>query len=991
MKNLKRILAVILTVAMLASVAMVPVFAADETAAPAAMTDGEKIAIVGLLKGDSEDGVTEEYLAKSSTRMQMAILYARWLDFEAEAYGYEEWEDDENFLDAESGTSLNEANMLAYYFANPDEGFIGTGDGMFSPQDIATNKQLLKVLLTAMGYPYGDDYDWDDILDFAAELGIEMGASEVNLTNNGIASALVQALEAKTADDETFAQYLISLDVVTAENLTKAGINWTGEKKEAVDTSVLKVDGISATNFSEVEITFNQAVNKDSVVKEAIRIDGNKLGGNDKIYIVSDYGEGSVVRVYAADGFVGTQNEKRTIAVSGIKTATGVTMNSHSQEILFRDSTPPTVEKIVSKGNTRLDIYFSEPIAKTAAAETLGNYQINERSISATKPELNAGKDTDTSRIITIKNIRTTLVAGEYTLGVFGSDNKIVDTAGNSMGYQRINFTIVDDTEGPVAQKVLDPVYPNKVQIEFDEEITEDATISWTENSRTYTSTTADVDGNVATFEFTEETSSSKILPFRATTITLKGAKDYSGNAAQAPLTFDVTAVTDSERPTVVDSGSEKEGKIYVKFSKKVVGNSGTWTVKNSDGDKIYDYEDAIDPDDDKTILLTTLAGKDDLMSAGTYTITVKGVKDMAKPTANELIEVTFDVTVPDTTAPSINSAYYSTPPSNMEEVINLYFSEKLDYGSAVARGNYQYTINNRTYDSLPTTAKVELLSGERLVRISFPKKVDATNKILSIKANDVEDLAGNKASSLIAGVASSGEGSEIKTAVSKSKTKIELTLTSALTAYDDADFSFFSDAAGKEAVSGLSVSSTELDGDGKKLTLHLNKELSADGKYNKKDIYLKVEDNDLAVAKGGTSVVEKVTDGIAPSLEAIVYGKSADYAQGKDDTITLLFDETVKLSASATSWNSIFNNNQLAVDGKTVANGPDYIWTITADASASSVDGTFAVWITFSKGVINRKDVTVSYTPGASDAIIDMDGNEVKAINDAVEVKIDL
>ena len=112
---------------------IVPVFAADK------MTDAEKIAHLGLLKGDSADGVTETYLTKKSTRMQMAILYARWLGFEEEAYEFTDWNESKNFSDYKDGTSENEQNMLAYYHLNSELGFVGIGNNMFSPQELTTN------------------------------------------------------------------------------------------------------------------------------------------------------------------------------------------------------------------------------------------------------------------------------------------------------------------------------------------------------------------------------------------------------------------------------------------------------------------------------------------------------------------------------------------------------------------------------------------------------------------------------------------------------------------------------------------------------------------------------------------------------------------------------------------------------------------------------------------------------------------------------------
>ena len=960
MNKLRRIMAALLTFVMITSTLLVPAFAANE------MTDAEKIAHLGLLKGDSADGLTEEYLAKKSTRMQMAILYARWLGFEEEAYGFKDWDKSENFSDFDVDTSENEQNMLAYYNFYEELGFVGTGNNMFSTQEVATNKQFAKIILTAMGYPYDEKYDWEDILMFAAKLGINMGNTETELTNSGIVSALLQALEAKTVDDETFAQFLLERKIITEKALNEVGINFKGLEK--VETpSVLEIKSVKADNFSELEITFNQPIDKTTVTKDCVRIDDNKLAGDDKIYVVEEYGNGAIIRVYGAERFVGAQNEKRTLQVTGIQSSTGIVMNTFSKEIMFRDSAPPTVEKIVGKGNTRIDVHFSEPIASTSKGiAVLATYQINERSISAAKPELNLDKDENTGRILTIKNIRTTLVPGEYSLGIFGSDNNIMDTAGNSMGYQSVKFTITEDTEGPIAQKVLEPVYPNKVKIEFDEEITDDATITWTENSKTYTSEPADVEGKVATFEFKGDTNS-KLLPFSPVAITLKGTKDYSGNAAQTPLSFTVTAVSESDRPTVVEYGSDKEGEVYIKFNKQIVLNTGTWTVKNSDDDKEYSYTESFDPKDDKLLFLKGVS----FDKAGKYTITVKGVKDTAKPTANELLEVTFDVTVPDTVAPGLSSAYFTGTDG---KIVNIYFSEKIEYASAVLRGNYQYSKDGNAYSSLPTTAKVELLSGERLVRITFSEDLG----IKSVKVTDVEDEAGNKASALTMAVDPALAVITGYTVKATEAGKIEIQLDSGELPYFDSSNFTLINAVNGDAINGLTVRTADLSSDGKKVTLNLSKNLDANATYKGSKVFIRIENNEIETAAGAA---REVIDEIKPGLEAWYYSSDESYEWKVPNSIILVFNEEVKGNPG---WGTVFH--ELSIDGKRYANDGtnEFAWDIIPDSTPK--DGKFAICITFSAGTIDYKKVTVNYTPGTTSDISDLPGNECEAFNQTIE-----
>jgi hypothetical protein len=997
MRSLKKFLAVMLTIALMASVMLVPVFAEQEavtTSEAIELSDGQILETLGLLRGDG-NGVTDEYLVKSTSRVQLGILNARWRGFEDEALAYDGWDEYDNFVDYDDGTIEEQWNLLAYYYADEDRGFNGFEDDTFKPLANITNKQLIKVLLVDLGYEYLVDFDWFDILDFASDLGISTTPGEAGITNSQMASIVVDALVALTPDGVTWAQYLLDEGLVAEEDLIAAGINYKNEAAPEV-LPTLEVVNVAANNFAEIELTFNQPIDADSIKKENVRVDGNRLKGDDKVYVVEDYGDGAVLRLFAKDGFVSAQNEKRTVALTGVKNTVGTVQNPFTQDVYFRDTVTPLVEKVVAKGNTRLDIYFTEPVKQDKSVEVLSTYQINDKNISATKPELNVDADKNTSRIVTIKKINTVLTPGTYTLGVFGSDARIIDYAENSSNYQRVDFTIVADTEGPIAQGVVDPTYVNKVRIEFDEEITDDAKIQYTENSRTYTSDSTSVDGNVATFEFSGS-SSAKVLSQRLTTVTLTGAKDYSGNAAQAPLSFDVTPIADSVRPTIVDYGSEKEGEIWVKFDKAIEASSlpgSSWVIKDSGGSRIYNFNTTLDSKDNKLVNVTESAA--DALKAGTYTLTVKDVKDRAKPDANNLLETTFDVKVPDTVGPSIVKAYFGPATGSYYNVINIYFSEKVDYASAVTRSNYLYTKQSATapatkagsFSNLPTNAKVELLAGDRLVRITFQTASDYilsnstvnAGGVISVNVRDVADFDGNRTS------ASADVRFDPTTVVTATgakatgKNKIEVYFTSPLVTYSQENFTLYDNAAGTTR-SSYTVTAASISDNGLTATLTLNKDLYASASTDKVDtsrkLYVKSEITGILA-----TTVHQAVDGIGASKLVTYLNSDPAYYQRVSDSITtgnalvIVFDEYVKPHDDGTNpvptWDQIFST--LVIDGKTVTNRAPAVsadpsadpitWNVIAPPSTSVApeDGSYAIYIAWRSGRIDSKDVKVQY-----------------------------
>src|SRR5690606_26998701 len=181
MSNLKKLLAVIVTVCILATMT-VPAFAAA--------SEAEICAALGILKGDSSAGVTDEYLAKDTQRFQAAILYLRLIGKEEEAKAFT---GEENFDDA-AEIYAGGQRILAYLKANPDLGWIGIGGNKFDPTSTITAQMIYKVLLEALGYKQDVDFIYAEVLEKAAEVGLSKIADVEGLTNADMAVAIVEAL-----------------------------------------------------------------------------------------------------------------------------------------------------------------------------------------------------------------------------------------------------------------------------------------------------------------------------------------------------------------------------------------------------------------------------------------------------------------------------------------------------------------------------------------------------------------------------------------------------------------------------------------------------------------------------------------------------------------------------------------------------------------------------------------------------------------------------
>ncbi|MFO7612769.1 MAG: hypothetical protein R6W99_09855 [Clostridia bacterium] len=237
MKSMKKILSAILTVALLAAFIVVPVNAAVSDDAAICET-------INVLRGDGS-GVTEAYLLKSTNRSQGAKILLRLMGLEVEADAYT---GTATFSDASDATAYWQP-MLAYLKANPGVGFQGYPDGTFAPNRIMTAQEIYKVLLVSLGYVENVDFTWSQVFTFAASKGMTALAGVGQVTNDHLATALVEALQADKKDGQELILFLIDEGVVSLSAAQAAGLV----------PMVLTVMDAFASGSKEITATLNMA------------------------------------------------------------------------------------------------------------------------------------------------------------------------------------------------------------------------------------------------------------------------------------------------------------------------------------------------------------------------------------------------------------------------------------------------------------------------------------------------------------------------------------------------------------------------------------------------------------------------------------------------------------------------------------------------------------------------------------------------------------
>jgi hypothetical protein len=524
--------------------------------------------------------------------------------------------------------------------------------------------------------------------------------------------------------------------------------------------------------------------------------------------------------------------------------------------------------------------------------------------------------DVNAARVVTIGNIKTLLSPGGHTLNVLGADFR--DLAGNTLGYQTASFEITTKSQGPAAIKVLDPIYPYKVMIEFDDEIQEGAYIRWIDGSKTNDSDKTTIDGKVASFEFL---SGNKVIPLGGTTITIVNAKDYWGNAAQQPLSFTIAPTADTLRPAITGYGVDADGSIWIRFNKALdsasAKNLANYVIKNADGVQTYDWNIEYDTvKDDKKVILKSKGG--DSAKTGKYKLTLRSIKDTVLPTANTIIEATIEVDIPDTAAPAIVSATWgwaSGIPESSRRIIDIFYDKEVDYGSAMTRANYRTKSPGESYKALPNDALIGLQPGNRTVTLTFSTGFPAGN--VEVSANGIQDLSGNRSND--AAVVANKTLVAVTKVMATGVRKVEMLLSGRISSFDPMDIKITNSSGAP--ISQLAVEDAVYIEDDLKIIVTLSRDLSKDAKYDGGDIYVYESISDVAKPASPALPVYLVGDGIAPTVSDYSYFKaSSDYPMADGFSIYLIFDEQVKPHASAPDWNGVFPD--IMIDGEVFVNG---------------------------------------------------------------------
>ncbi len=805
MRNSKKLIAVIMTVALLASM-MVPALAASY------QTQADKLTAAGLMKGTTGTG-----LDTALTRAQGIEFTVRAMGKSAAAAALTDAEVTAALANVTDAATIPGWAKKSAAFAVSTKLSNGTkvsADGKITYSAMAplSGKQFVTMMLRALGYT---GITLDNCLDKAQMAGM-LSASKVvafgvkaQLTRDDAAYVIYETINNGLVADAagitpTAVKLVNKLVADGALATTVAAANFTFTVATPAPAAALTYSAV-AVNAKQFLLSFNQAVNADDGKDKALYTVKDKT-----IMDVTVQADGkSALLTLGGDEAFGNNSTADITVKSGFRNLAGTkTTADQKVSVTVFDNTFPTFDSVKAVGLKTVRLYFSEPVwgGVTSAAIATNLFEVKNSTYtwSVTKAVLNT-----LDKYVEV-TLGTSMVEGTVTVT---AKNGLVDYAGNKVAEKSIAYAFVKDATAPVAS--IKSASQSEVVVKFSKPVYGDIIVTHSVKGtyKAVVESFSKTEAN-ATDEFTFDFSTNK-LPGGTVTIyvapvTDKTIQDLYGNKfVETALTATVTA--DTTAPTVSSTEKVANTSFKVTFNealKKADAETiANYTLKKvSDGSSVsfsVTYSDKV----------VTITPYTPFTDATAYQLTIKKAVDMnGNATTADIIQ-TF--TVGDNTRPFITSDSFAV---NADGKIYIYYSEPMNATEMVKKANYLVaSTGSVSYVSLGDNDSISAIS-DKIVLIDMNGAVTAPAVQVGSAVTDLDGKTlavteGDTALSLsVAKTAIGTENFQIDKAEAISTTKIKITFTKEVTGFNAGDLvvsagavtyviSGVESAGGKEAV----------------------------------------------------------------------------------------------------------------------------------------------------------------------------------------------
>lgn len=765
MRNLKKVLAVVLTIALLASMMMVPALAAVSNE-----DEANALKAIGLFKGYGDDlGLTDKL-----TREQGMILVIRAMGAEEDALAMTEAEVEAELADVTDldsiGTWAGARNYAAYALKAGLTKGVSTEKLVFGGQLEFAGDQLVILLLRAMGYTNVEkDNCWDLAVEAEFVSAGEAVALQLNnaLIRDDAAGVLYSAVKnGVCVDGKPLIEKLIADGAVDEDAAAEAGfIEAEADTFEVVD--------VEATNLKEIVVTFSRDVNEDTVDEADFDVDGDTP---DSVSV-----DGNVVVLTMDDADVLDNDTEYTLSVEDIEDLAENVIEDTEFDFTVKDVELPRLEDIIFTGPQTAKLVFSEPIDPSELADA--SVTVDDGIYSATFDS----DDVDGNEVEV--DLGTELEEGEHEFKVKG----FKDYVPYVMITKTVDVEYVDVDEAP--EITVKEATQTKVVLSFNRPVKgmEEATFYHTYSSWTPLSI-EDKDGDPivetdfydeVTLRFTDNSDATTDRPLPEGTVKvviLAETDDYeiedrweNNLDDDVELYVDITA--DNTPPAVKKIkvlDDQRTVKVY--FTEEVTAASAEKAanveIRDPDGDviKSYDYTRELLVEDGDNYYLEIYF--DDVREEGTYEITLSGIKDTSLA-ENVIKKVTLTFDIEDTTGISLADTVVTCVDD--DDILYVAYDAAMNTsGSYSVLDPDNYQLNGADLDA--DDVRISKFT-DKIVKIEFKEDVNLVGSTLTIAR--VKDAKGNLSQEIAwTSPAIQEEAGPVITAVKKvAENKFELTV----------------------------------------------------------------------------------------------------------------------------------------------------------------------------------------------------------------------
>ena len=873
MRNLKKLLAVILTVVMIASM-MVPALAANTYE-----DEALKLQAINVFAG----GPADLKLDEGVTRIQGLAFAIRAAGKDADALALTDAEVDAILADWTDADTIPAwgRKYAAYAIENGITVGLSATEKVFGAMEsISGTSFLVFVMKSGMGYA---DVTTADVVDAAVEAGILTAGQAINfgskaaLIRDDAAGILYGAFTTGVnADGTKLIDAYIASGATTKEDAGVAGF-------VELAPATLEAVKASATNLKEIVVEFNTELDADTAKDKA-----NYSVADQTIKDVRLNADKKSVTI-ELDGSMTNQSDFKVTAKTGVKSTAGVALADDKElSASVFDVTIPVALSAEQSGPTTFKVKFSEPVKAVAS-----NYKVDGGTYFISKVE---SADNGYTVIVTLY---ATLPNGEHKVEVSG----VEDYVPYKCVTKTLTFVAAKDEVAPAVAKVIS-ASPEKVELEMTEDVIFVADEAAAKNGIYHTNSankpdSVTIDGKKVTLTFT----TSKLPNGTAyLNIAEELFKDSWGNKNEEVKDLALTVTVDKVKPTVKSIKAENDKQIVIEFSENIESGKGKFTLLDSTGkDVTKDYTISTTFADAKVTLDFNKA-----LSGSTYSVVIEGIKDLA---GNEIEKVSPTVSVTDTTAPEVTKAeIYKS-----KNVIKVVFNEVMKSEDILNLANYM--LGDKYLSATKVTAS--LADNGKAVMLDYAKEGDDYDEFTTIDIGRVRDAAGNYIASFKTTKTLDNmdvNGIEIEKVEATGTKTLVVTLKDALSAFEPADFLINGDAV-TDWASGVSFANNA-DGKGV-ITYTLDEELETDlatpiyvgtaattasensfgVKVKPSQANVKADDKISATITAAFTTADAITITFSEKIDTSTVSKASFTVSGNTVTSVVITDTTIVLN----------------------------------------------------------------------------------------------